>query len=74
MAPARVLTETRDAVTAAGPDGHGVLGRAGHRAGSQVDAEPVLGKAVGVAHWGHLGAHVMTATGLFLQGGPVSVS
>ena len=51
-----------------------VMSRAGDRAGGQIDGEPVFGKAVGVAHRGHLGAHVMTPRRLLIQGGPVRVS
>jgi len=58
---------------AAVADGHGVLCRAGDGAGGQVNAELVLGEAVGVAYRGHLGAHVMAPLGLLVQGGPVGV-
>src|SRR6478735_1171318 len=54
-------------------DGHSVMGRAGDGAGGQVDAELVLGEAVGVAYRRHLGAHVMAPLGLLVQGGPVGV-
>jgi hypothetical protein len=54
-------------------DGHGVVGRAGDGAGLQVDAELVFGIAMGVAHRGHLGAHVVTPLGLLVQGCPVGV-
>src|SRR4029077_9314309 len=58
---------------AAVADGRGVLCRAGDGAGGQVDAELVLGEAVGVAYRGHLGAHVMAPLGLLVQGGSVGV-
>jgi hypothetical protein len=48
------LAEAGLPVAAAGPDGHGVASRAGDRAGGQIDAEPVFGIAVGVAHEGTL--------------------
>src|SRR6185295_6174873 len=54
-------------------DGHSVMGRAGDGAGGQVDAELVLGEAVGVAYRRHLGAHVMAPLGLLVQSGPVGV-
>ena len=54
-------------------DGHSVMGRAGDGAGVQVDAELVLGEAVGVAYRRHLGAHVMAPLGLLVQGGPIGV-
>ena len=44
------------------------------RTGGQINRELVFGEAVGVAHWGHLGAHVMTPPGLFIQCGAVCVS
>src|SRR6202008_1677671 len=66
-------TEAGDAVTAAVVDGAGVASRAGDRAGGQVNAELVFGEAVGVAHRGHLGAHVMTPRRLPIQCGPVRV-
>ena len=54
-------------------DGHGVMGRAGDGAGGQVNAELVFGVAVGVAHRGHFGAHVVAVRRLLIQGGPVGV-
>ena len=54
-------------------DGHSVMGRAGDGASGQVDAELVLGEAVGVAYRRHLGAHVMAPLGLLVQGGPIGV-
>src|SRR6478672_12920245 len=58
---------------AAVADAHGVVGRPGDGAGGQVDAELVLGEAVGVAYRRHLGAHVMAPLGLLVQRGPVGV-
>src|SRR6202008_1680032 len=66
-------TEAGDAVTAAVVDGAGVASRAGDRAGGQVNAELGFGEAVGVAHRGNLGAHVMTSRRLPIQCGPVRV-
>src|SRR5262249_22826260 len=66
--------EARDTMTQASADGHGVVSRAGDSAGGQINAEPVFGKAVGIAHWGHLGAHVAASLGLLGQGGSVGVS
>jgi hypothetical protein len=61
------------ALTPSGADSHGVLGRAGHSAGGQVDAEPVFGIAVGVAHRGIL-ARMSWPRPVFIQGSTIGIS